>query len=403
MKTVDRRHELDGKEVAITGRLASMSKEEARQLILDAGGAIASVPGSNTALLMVGQASPPLGEDGQLDRQLRHAERLRHQGVDIEVVSEEDFLTRLGLEERHGDLHRLYTTSQLSRILGVPAQQIRAWVRHELIKPVKVVRRLCFFDFPQVASAKALSQLAAAGVKPARIRQSLEQLGDWLEPQDRLLTQLETLEGGSVAVRTSEGRLAEASGQLRLDFEEEEPTRHELRPVASMPSADWREQEWFEAGVLAEDEGRLDEASRHYRRAIELGGAEAEIRFNLGNVLYALEEKGEAIEMFQEAVRIDPDYVEAWNNLGNALTDIGRLSDALRAYERALQIEPAYADAHYNLAETWAAHGDLTEARREWRAYLELDPSSTWSDVVRLRLQRSKRKVHQADALRSDS
>ena len=67
----------------------------------------------------------------------------------------------------------LYTTAQLARILDLTPARIRSWTRQGLIRPVKVVKRLCFFDFGQVASAKSLSRLTQAGVRPNRIRTSI--------------------------------------------------------------------------------------------------------------------------------------------------------------------------------------------------------------------------------------
>jgi tetratricopeptide (TPR) repeat protein len=124
-----------------------------------------------------------------------------------------------------------------------------------------------------------------------------------------------------------------------------------------------------------------------YERSAELEPRHAEVHFNLGNALYALGKKREAVTCFQQAVRLEPDYVEAWNNLGNALSDTGQHGDAVAAYKRALALAKDYADAHYNLAETLALMNDIDGAREHWLAYLERDPTSTWADQVRERLE----------------
>ena len=63
-------------------------------------------------------------------------------GEPLEILREEAFLARLGLHERLEDIHRLYTTQQLSRILKVPVAQVRAWVRHGLITPEEAKDKL---------------------------------------------------------------------------------------------------------------------------------------------------------------------------------------------------------------------------------------------------------------------
>ena len=283
-------------------------------------------------------------------------------------------------------MHRLYTTAQLGRILNVPASRIRTWMRHDLIRPAKVVKRLSFFDFAQVATARVLSQLTRDGVTPQRLRKSLEQLADWLPDADHALAQLESFEQDVIVVRTEEGTLAEPTGQLRIDFESEP------EPIPKLPEPKRDDAEmWFEAGTSYEEEGRFADAARAYEQALKVGGgARPEIYFNLGNVLYSLEEKSLAAHRFGQATELEEDYVEAWNNLGNTLNDLGQSDSAVDAFERALRLEPDYADAHFNLAETVANLGEYERAREHWRAYLALDPMSSWADVVRERLRRTQ-------------
>jgi len=403
MTTALDRHALAGKEVAITGRLASMSRAEALERIASAGGTYVSVPRPTTALLVVGQDGPPLDERGRPTQSLLRGRAIVGRGGVLRIVSEEEFLAELGETGRRDGLQRLYTTQQLSRILEVPAGQIRTWVRHGLIRPVQVVRRLCFFDFRQVASARTLARLTREGVTPARIRKSLEALAGWLPEASGALAQLEVLElGGGVLVRTAEGLLAEPSGQLRLDFAGDggreaapiQPLDPRAPPFgpggpAGPGSTDDRDA-WFELGIRLEELGRSAEAIVAYERVIELGDERPEVRFNLGNAFYALGLCAEAAHAFTRATDLDPDYVEAWNNLGNVLAELGRSDGSLDAFRCALALEPDYADAHYNMAETLANLGDYAAAREHWRAYLRQDPASPWAEVVRERLRRTR-------------
>ena len=372
---------LEGLAVTITGRLASMSREEAIERVALAGGAYVQAPSEDTALLVIGAGGPPLGEDGRPTQAIEEARRLQAEGADVRMIPEEEFLDLLGLHQRQADLHRHYTTEQLGRILGVPIGLIRAWVRHGLIRPVRTIGRLHWFDFQQVGNARSLLELARSGVTPGRIRKSLEQLSGWMQDTEHSLAQLAALEnGGPLLVRLQDGRLAEPSGQLRLAFESP-PEAGPARPPAAL-GAD----EWFERGVSCEDHGRLEDAAQAYREALRAGGRSPEVSFNLGNTLYALGRKQEAVRELEQATTIEPDYVEAWNNLGNVLCDLGRADEARAAYGRALAIAPDYADAHYNAAELQLTTGDLEGSRRHFMAYLSLDPGSSWAGVVRRRL-----------------
>ena len=318
---------LEGREAAITGRLASMSRREAVDALTHVGGNYVEVPKPSTNILVVGGDGPPLGPDGRPTRSLVRARDLRAQGVGLEIIDEEEFVLRLGFGERGEDLKRLYTTAQLSRILEIPTARIRSWVRQGLIEPIKVVRRLCYFEFTQVACARRLHQLARCGVTPGRIRRSLEQITDWI-PADVVsagpsLLQLESIErGGPLLVRLEDGRLAEPNGQLHLDFD----SRQEL-PMGDVPQMQPREdtvEAWFRRGISAEESGLLEGAVEAYQRALALGEPQPEICFNLGNTLYALGRCVEAASCFIQATEIEADYVEAWNNLGNSLAEIGK-------------------------------------------------------------------------------
>ena len=206
-------------ELAITGRLASMSRQEAVAAIQADGARYVETPTVQTAVLVVGSDGPPLGKDGRPTKSLRRARELQKIGVDLEIIDEDEFLARLGDPDRQGETRRLYTIAQLSRILGVPTAAIRTWIRADLIQPIRVVKRLCYFEFGQVASARRLRELADSGVTPARIRKSLERIEGWIPGTAPALAQLEVIErGGPVLVRLEDGRLAETNGQLHLDF-----------------------------------------------------------------------------------------------------------------------------------------------------------------------------------------
>ena len=390
---------LSGVELAITGKLASMSRDEAVERIGDAGGRVVATPRDTTAVLIVGQGGPPLGEDGRITHALQRAYELQDAGIELAIAGEDELLAKLGLQNALDGLSRRYTTGQLARILDVAPSLIRHWVREGLIRPAHEHARLYFFEFPQVASAKALSELFRAGVDAGRIRRSLGQLaeretsGGAPAPAPaaasgaaaHMLAQLAVLEhAGPLLVRTRDGSLAEPNGQMLLDFREEPAPG--LRLVAR--TEERRIGDWFEIGIRAERDGRFEDAVRAYRSALGCDDRHPEVHFNLGNALYAIGRFDEARERFHRAVELAPDYVEAWNNLGILLSEMDEPDDAIVAYRRALSLAPDYPDALYNLAESLVARGELAEARALWRAYLRADPESPFARIVRERLAR---------------
>src|SRR3990172_5780314 len=83
----------------------------------------------------------------------------------LEIISETQFWQRLGMfdDESQG---RLYTPAMLAELLNVSVSIIRRWHRRKLIVPVREVRRLPYFDFQEVATARQLAALLAAGASP---------------------------------------------------------------------------------------------------------------------------------------------------------------------------------------------------------------------------------------------
>jgi Flp pilus assembly protein TadD len=120
-------------------------------------------------------------------------------------------------------------------------------------------------------------------------------------------------------------------------------------------------------GVALADQGRLDDAIAHYRRAIELAPAEALPYKNLGNALRrAGGHRSEALQAYRKAVALQPGYAYAHNGLGNALKEEGDLDAAVAAYRKAIEIDPKYARPHFGVGVALYERGDRDGALAEY-------------------------------------
>ncbi len=218
----DQQHASDvlaGRRVALVGKLASMGKREAGQLIRQHGGIVVDRPGSPVDLIVIGEEALPPAEWPELDAWLDEPTRQAAEHGTIEVVGETQLWQRLGLVEQSPEVHRLYTPAMLAELLHVPIAVIRRWHRRGLIVPVREVRRLPYFDFQEVATAKRLAALVAAGVSPRAIERKLELLARFVPGVRRPLAQLAVIiEGRDILLRQGDG-LIEPGGQRRFDFE----------------------------------------------------------------------------------------------------------------------------------------------------------------------------------------
>ena len=374
---------IKGKRVAFTGKLASMTRAEAKTLVRAHGGIYVSNLSRRTSVLVVGQDGWPLQKDGRLTSKLRRAHAFARAGQRITVLSEEEFLVLLGLESHAEEVRRLYTTAQLSSLLKIPGDRVRRWLTAGLIRAVETVDGVSYFDYAQVVSARTLSDLTQAGVGCDRLRQSIEQLQTWLKYADEPLIQLAVMEqNGELLVRLKDG-LADPTGQRHLDF------GAPVDESVSLPQSPATGVQWFELGCEHEGAGRFHEAANAYRQALVVGGPSAVACFNLANCLYALGQKARAAERYSQAAEMDASFAEAWNNLGVLLVEIGNIEEAASAFERSLAANPSYADAHYNLADLLDETGDTGGAAAHWRAYLAQDRQSRWATHARLRLAKT--------------
>jgi Flp pilus assembly protein TadD len=121
-------------------------------------------------------------------------------------------------------------------------------------------------------------------------------------------------------------------------------------------------------GVLLDEMGRLAEAARTHRAALELAPQRASLHNNLGYNLLLQRSPAEAEAEFRRALEIDPRSAIARNNLGTALAAQSRIAQAREEWQRSGD----GAAAHNNLAAALIEQGRHAEARAELAAALAM-------------------------------
>ena len=145
-------------------------------------------------------------------------------------------------------------------------------------------------------------------------------------------------------------------------------------PVAS--AAEMRAVTEMNLGTALQDDGRVDDAIGHYRRAIAESPDYAPAYSNLATALHKAGRTAEAKATYERALRLQPDFATAHFNLANLLMEEGQTDAAAAHFERAVSEEPASADVHNNLGIALASAGKLDDAIREFRAAAAVDPTS---------------------------
>jgi tetratricopeptide (TPR) repeat protein len=390
-----------GRAVAFVGPLQAMSRREAQRLVQQHGGRVVERP-EDAELLVVGEDALPLlgrAARGAAPALISDAARAAAEAGRLQVITETTLWQRLGLVDDSRQVQRWYTAAMLAELLGVSISVVRRWQRRGLIRPVREIRKLAYFDFQEICTARRLAELLAQGVTPGEIQRQLAALRRILPDVERPLAQLSVIvQGRHILLRQGDG-LLDARGQMRIDFDAVEPEV----PRPSVPLVDVRRwlqapaassaappiatlAELLDAAAACEEAGHLDEAIDLLRVALAAHGPNPEVHFQLAELLYRQGEPLAARERYYAVLELDEEHVEARLNLGCLLAETGQLSLAVEALRGALSLHPDYADAHYHLARTLAELGCRDEARHHWRQFLRLAPESPWAAEARSRL-----------------
>lgn len=416
--------QIAGKRIALAGKLGGMNRREAANLLRSYSASVVDLDAGAIDLVVIGAEESPLSEADLLSSELREAAASGR----LEVIAETELWQRLGLVDIERSVKRFYTPAMLADLLGVSVRVIRRWHRRGLIVPARTMHKLPYFDFQEVATARRLAELVAAGASPQAIEDRLRELAEVLPEVTRPLAQLSVLvEGRHVLLRQGEG-LIEPGGQLRFDFaatDNDDEATHEdqeifsfadqvrrrqdagqhgsgqhgsgqLRsgidplgdlppeyshPYASpfLPGDEAIDDDLLQAMYEAEDRGDLTLAMDYGRAILARDGLRADICFQLGELLYRDGQVEAARERYFCAIELDETFVEARTSLACVLAETGRHDLAIAALQGVLSLHEDYPDAHYHLATLYDEMGQHDEAAKHWETLRRLAPDSQWN------------------------
>lgn len=145
-----------------------------------------------------------------------------------------------------------------------------------------------------------------------------------------------------------------------------------LRATAERNRMDYEAQ--ARLATACEHLGLMDEAREVYERLRMLRPQSAEICVNLGRVLAAQGEHGQAVDAFADAIQLNPDYDNAYFNVGDLLYQMGYFAKAADAYMSGLQVNPAHASGFFMLGNCYYHTSDYEAAAVSYRAALTQKP-----------------------------
>lgn len=139
-------------------------------------------------------------------------------------------------------------------------------------------------------------------------------------------------------------------------------------------------------GNLALEAGRLEDAVREYRTALELDPDDPLVRYNLGFALVRQGDREEAKTLFRQAIELDPDYRNAHYNLAVALAEEGAWREAAKHFAEACRIDPLDHGARLEWATALLQAGEPERALEELERTLAAVDSQNSAFEGRVRL-----------------
>ncbi len=390
---------LAGQRALLLGTLGGFTKRESQQLLKRAGGRVldssSAQVSSQVQLIVLGDNYEDfdklLASDTQLSSSLDRNE--------VTVLRESELWELLAHRDDETSVRQLYTPAMLAQLLDVPVRTVRRWCRAGLIQPIKEVLNLPYFDYTELAAARQLAKWGKEGASVNSIQRQLAALAGLAPAVGRPIQQLAiTAEGKQLLLRHG-STLVESTGQFRFSFEEGNESNldastlsiEKLAPrggsrVVSHESSPATLDQMIEQAMLAEDQEDLDTAIDWYRSALAAFGPNADVNFQLAELLYRQGDPTAARERYYVALELNSGLVEARANLGCVLAELGQTNLAVAAFEGTLQQFADYADVHFHLARALDDLHECSKANEHWQRFLELAPASPWAEEAQQRL-----------------
>ena len=288
----------------------------------------------------------------------------------------------------------------LADLLKVSVRTVRRWNRAGLLPAAIEIMQIPHFDFASLTTAKQLAGWMRQGVTVSSMQLQIEALRKRIG-SDAALDELPIQADGQQLIIQDGDQYLESSGQLRLGFEPEAEstdlggpatvkfTRPESQDKVLAPEqqAELSLEAMVEQAIIAEDADDLETAVRWYRSVMTVHGLNADICFQIAELLYRSGDVCGARERYFTALEIEPELLEARANLGCVLLECQQADLAIAAFEGALAQYPDYADVHFHLARALEELGEANRAVQHWQRFLELAPNSPWAEEAQHRLK----------------
>lgn len=132
---------------------------------------------------------------------------------------------------------------------------------------------------------------------------------------------------------------------------------------------------WNELGVMLKNKGKNEEAYTYFIQSVALDSINKEAWLNIGTFHDRRGETDAARIAYQKSIAVDSNYAEVWNNYANSLSRTGSFDSADVFFQKAIRLNPGYAEAYNNRGTNFALQGKLDSARICLLQAIEVQPN----------------------------
>jgi tetratricopeptide (TPR) repeat protein len=162
--------------------------------------------------------------------------------------------------------------------------------------------------------------------------------------------------------------------------------------------------------LLYNTKNEREEGANHLQDALRLEPDNPQANFDLGMALFDIGQNGPAIKHISRAIQLIPGGLDKQYNkadmryqLGRVLFYDGQIPAGISSLMEAIQANPKHADAHYLLALAHAFQGHIDETVSHLNIALEINPALDRMPELRDRLALNYARAGQIEAARSES
>jgi tetratricopeptide (TPR) repeat protein len=266
---------------------------------------------------------------------------------------------------------KLFSTSEVAKILNLPDSRIRSFVRAGFLAPARDKTKSLQFTFQDLLFLKTAKSLLASRVPGKTIVRILSSLKRQLPDEQHLSSVKIYADGRRVVVWDGRARWQPDSGQFLFNFDARSVIGAVKLPPSKRVKQELSADYWFNLGTELEATS-AEEAQSAYRRALEIDPRMADAHLNLGKLDHEAGRFDEAETHYRATAQLASADAVPYFNLGVLLEDLKRPREAVECYKQSLARNPDFADAHYNLGLLLENLGNKKEAFAHLRAARKL-------------------------------